>query len=128
MQYLADTWKNMRKIAIYGIIIFQVILIGSLVKGIQTSYKSRERVGDLEKRKNELVAENSKMKVEKEYVQSDYYLEKVAREDLHLVKPGETVVIVPEDSNMREKPAEAKAMAGEGKKQNWEKWWELLVK
>lgn len=99
----------------------------SLFKGIQSSQKSKERVIDLEKRKNELVAENSKLKAEKEYVQSDYYLEKVAREDLHLVKPGETVVIIPDYQRISESANEQEQVE-QRQRQNWEKWWELLVK
>lgn len=115
----------MRKLAVYGIIFFQILLIVSLIKGIQVSRKSKERLADLENTRNKLASESAKLKKEAEVVASEYYLEKVAREELHLVKPGETVVIVPEGTVVEDRNQEVEVR--ESKKANWEKWWELLV-
>lgn len=109
---------------LYGIIIFQVLLIISLVRGIQLSLRARGRIEGLEKKKEELVQEEKRLKAQEEYVQSPYYLEKVAREELHLAKPGETVVIVPDVSTqyaVRSEQEKAK------EKPNWQKWWEVLM-
>lgn len=108
---------------LYGIIIFQVLLIISLVRGIQLSLRARGRIEGLEKKKEELEQEEKGLKAQEEYVQSPYYLEKVAREELHLAKPGETVVIVPEGNilySVRSEQEEAK------EKPNWQKWGDIL--
>lgn len=116
----------MRKIILYVVILFQIALIVSLVRGIQLSRRASLRIASMEEAKAKLIAEQEKLKQEEEYVQSPYYLEKVARDELHLSKPGETVVIVPEGQLTDQGPADAKAMAGEGEKANWRKWWEVL--
>lgn len=115
------------RIVVYAILIFQIVLIGSLIRGIQVSYKSRERLEILQKKKGQLEEENAKLKEDVAYVQSDYYIEKVAREELQRAKPGEQVVILPENQ-------QAGGVKEEGQKKqkkqlkNWEKWWLLLVK
>src|SRR3989339_834402 len=115
----------MRKLAQYGIIVFQILLIISLVRGVQLTLRSRERVTDLEKKKAELVKEEERLKAQEEYVQSPYYLEKVAREELHLAKPGETVVIVPE-SRKEELGIRNQELENLEEKANWQKWWEVI--
>jgi cell division protein FtsB len=114
----------MRRFVLYGIIIFQVLLIVSLVRGIQLSARSKERIESMVQTKEKLLAERKKLQEEREYVQSPFYLEQVARNELHLSKEGETIVIIPD----------AMIMSQEGNKQveekieksNWQKWWEVL--
>ncbi len=114
----------MRKFVLYTIIIFQILLIVSLVRGIQLSRRSKVRIANLEATKKQLQIEQEKLKQEGEYYQSSFYLEKVARDEMNLSKPGESVVIVPEKQDIAtaadHKPKE------EGEKENWQKWWEVL--
>ncbi len=114
------------KVLIYAILIFQIALIGSLIRGIQLSSKSKERVELLQEKKQQLETENAKLKADVAYVQSDYYVEKVAREELQKAKPGEQVVILPETTSQR---SESNNLGNkeERERKNWEKWWELLV-
>ncbi len=111
----------MRKIVLYGIIIFQILLIVSLVRGIQLSRRSSERIASLESRKAKLEEEAEKIRQEGEYVKSEYYLEKVAREELHLSKPGETVVIIPD--GVIGESLDNQELKGEEERENWQKWW-----
>jgi cell division protein FtsB len=114
----------MRRFVLYGVIIFQILLIISLVRGIQLSARSKERIEGMQQTKEKLLAEREKLKQEQEYVQSPFYLEEVARNELHLSKEGETVVIIPdslivaEDVNRRDETRE--------EKENWQKWWEVV--
>lgn len=114
----------MRKVILYVVIIFQIILVVSLVRGIQLSMRSRLRIVDLEQKKQQLEAEAEELKKNEEYVASPYYLEKVAREELHLAKPGETVVIIP-DTRYQISDGSKKAEE-KGEKANWQKWLEVL--
>lgn len=114
----------MRRIVLYGIIVFQLILIGSLVKGIQLSLSSRERIDKLEEKRRAEQARAEELAKQEEYVQSEYYLEKVAREELHLAKPGEKVVIVPELSGSS---GETKRVEVSQEKPNYLKWWEVVI-
>lgn len=114
----------MRKIILYVVILFQIALIVSLVRGIQLSRRASLRIASMEEAKAKLIAEQEKLKQEEEYVQSPYYLEKVARDELHLSKPGETVVIVPEGTITEAR--REKLEDSESEKANWRKWWEVL--
>lgn len=115
------------RVVVYVILIFQIVLIGSLIRGIQVSYKSRERVEILQEKKGQLEEENAKLKEDVAYVQSDYYIEKVAREELQKAKPGEQVVILPDNSTQYAVRSDQVKNREERKIKNWEKWWLLLV-
>jgi len=74
--------------------------------------------------KQQLENEAKELKTREEYVESPYYLEKVAREELQLSKPGETVVIVPDIySTVETDRREAEDLK---EKANWQKWWDVL--
>ena len=114
----------MRKFVVYLVIFFQILLIGSLIRGIYESSRSRERIEELAGRKEALEKEQQQLEEKKAEVQAPDYLEKVAREELHLAKPGEKVVILPEgtitgeSSEKREESKERKAI--------WERWWDVV--
>lgn len=123
---IRETKVGSGRIVVYAILLFQIILIGSLIRGIQVSYKSKERVEVLRDKKEQLEEEHAKLQRDAEYVQSDYYIEKVAREELQKSKPGEKVVILPESQRVTEQGV-IKELKNERPLKNWEKWWILLV-
>jgi cell division protein FtsB len=114
----------MRKWGQYAIIVFQILLIISLARGIQLSKRSNVRIANLQGERDKLMAEAQKLQKEGDYVASPYYLEKVAREELHLSKEGETVVIIPEGAIVETR--DEVVSASEGEKANWQKWWDVL--
>lgn len=114
----------MRKYILYGVILFQIALIISLSRGIQVSKRSAERIAGLERTKQKLEEEKAKLQEEARYIESPYYLETVAREELKLSKPGETVVIIPEGVIVQTKEQGRSEI--EEEKENWEKWWEVI--
>lgn len=114
----------MKQFLLYATILFQLGLIISLVRGIQLSLRSKERITALQTTKQKLEAEQSRLSADEEYVKSAYYLEKVAREELHLAKPGETVVIIPEGKIVESKEQRTENI--EQSKPNWQQWWEIL--
>lgn len=74
--------------------------------------------------KAKLEEERDRLKAEGENVQSPFYLEKVARDELHLSKLGDTVVIVPENQQMGE--AYDKKVETSQDKPNWMRWLDVL--
>lgn len=115
----------MKKIVLYGVIIFQILIIVSLVRGIEISRRSKERIDDLKKSKDKLLQDKTDLEKKQKEVESEYYLEKVAREELHLSKPGETVVIVP-DSLVYTTPVAEGSVNKLSPKPNWIRWIEIL--
>ena len=117
----------MRKYLLYGIIVFQIALIVSLIRGIQISRRSAGRIAALREQKTKLETEKKKLEDEAKYVASPYYLEKVARDELHLSKEGEVVVIVPESSvGIAELGATSEKKDKASEKSNLHRWLEIL--
>lgn len=114
----------MRKLGLYGIIVFQLLMIASLIRGIQLSRLATNRITEMEKVKNKLTEEKNQLVKQGEYVQSDFYLEKVARDELHLSKEGEIVVMV--SDNQTAIPELDQSDGISINKPNWQKWWEVL--
>jgi len=114
----------MRKIILYGVILFQIGLIIALVRGVQLSRRSISRIALMEETKVKLEAEKEKLQQQEEYVNSPYYLEKVARDELGLAKTGERVVIVPEGTIIE--ASSQKLENGKREKANWQKWLAVL--
>ena len=102
----------------------ELAVVVSLLGGIRNTLKSRSRVEDLTARKAELDGEKRELSARLEYVKSDYYLEKVAREELQLSRPGETVVIIPEGviPELKEKDK-----IEEEEMPIWKRWWVVLT-
>lgn len=97
----------------------------SLISGIRLSLKSKERIQSLAETKQKLEAEQKKLVDQQTYVQTPYYLEKVARDELHLARPGETVVIVPEGTMTEDRSQKIEGSRVE--KANWQKWWGVIT-
>lgn len=116
----------MRKWGQYAIIVFQILLIISLARGIQLSKRSNLRITSLEESRDKLLVEQEKLRQQEAFVQSPYYLEKVAREELHLSKEGETVVIVPEGM-MQESGKQNQESVITEEKANWRKWLDVIT-
>lgn len=74
-----------------------------------------EREKELERVKKENIALEQKL-VE---IQADSYIEKIARDQLGLVKSGETIVILPQQRTVSEEGASLALP-------NWRKWWNLF--
>ena len=100
-----------------------VAAVGKAVQIYRLDQEERQIRGEIE----ELKARNEALQKQVEYLKSEAYVEKVAREELNLIKKGETAVIVlsPEGSaaTAEKRPSENK----ESRQQpNWQRWWQFL--
>ena len=74
-------------------------------QGISESHRSRKRVDDLRAEIKKLEAENQRLKAEIESLKkSTFVVERIAREDLGMSKPGETVYMLPPEKAQPKKP------------------------
>jgi cell division protein FtsB len=122
-----DTQELRRsRVVVYGIIAFELILITSLIRGLNLSQKSRERVDLLRETRSELEEEHARLLEQSKYVQSDYYIEQVAREELQLFREGETVIILPDEQLVKTGLMQIEKRE-EVHLPNWQKWLRLLV-
>lgn len=108
------------------VVIIAVILLG-LGKQISTALQAGERLDREAVEVSKLQDKNNQLKKQLEEVKTYQYWERVARDKLNLVKPGETVVIIPDESvdkvlGLYEHTVE------EIKTPNWQGWLNLLFR
>lgn len=104
-----------------------VLLYLGLVTAGQTlrTYQLHQEEDRLKEEIALLEAKNRSLQAQEEYYASDAYLEKSAREDLNLIKPGETaVVVIPAPTPTPAAPAAAPPAAPG--RPAWQRWWEFF--
>ena len=112
----------MRKLIAIGILIFEVYLIISLSRSVWDLWQKQGEVGEVRDRVDKLQRENTRLTSELDYVKTDAFVEKEAREKLKLVKPDETIVVIPE-SVLQAATASASPTP---MPPNWEQWMKLF--
>lgn len=112
----------MKKLFDYLVIILELLLVVSLVRGLIKTIDSRRRVDELLATKEELVLRQEELRSELEEVDEEFYLEKVARDELNLTREGEAFVIVHEGFYQEE----GEEVEEVGSQENWERWLEIV--
>lgn len=113
--------QNRTGIIVFGIVF--LLIIGFLVVTNITIYKRRvllrERIETVSRQIQELKGEKSTLQEEILTAESQERLEKTAREQLNLKKPGEEVVVIIREQEQKEEEKE------EEKKASWnpKNWW-----
>ena len=73
-------------------------LIYSLTKNVYNSYLVDRYIADFEKQNSQLKDENQKKTSDYLYFTSQEYIDKIAKQNLNLINPGEEVVVVSPES------------------------------
>lgn len=97
-QKYRDFVEQFRDIRAVGLLVFLVIVLlisWSGVKVIQTNYDLQKQVADLKQQNQVQQLENTNLKLQNDYYNSNQYLELAARQNFGLGNPGETEVLVP---------------------------------
>ena len=100
------------------------MLIINLSRDIWRLYQVGGRVEQTEEKLVEAEEENKQLKEKKEHYSSEDFLEKEIRDKLQLAKPGETIVILPQNIGHEQKEENIKE---EQEKQTWQKWLDLFL-
>ena len=110
----------MKKAFFIVIVIILLVVINNLIRSIYNLWSKQDL---LYQAQNELKNEqqtNKKLKGELSYVQTPQFVEKEARNELFLVKPGEQDVLIPQTSSIQAGQQEANNIP------NWQKWIKLF--
>lgn len=113
-----------------------VILVGYtffvLGKMVWMNYQRDQEIRNLEKEVQSIERENQKLSDLIAFFQTETFKEKEAREKLGVVKPGEKVLVFPEnketEKNILEEKPQDKTEEDEGKITNYQKWWNFFFK
>ncbi len=113
---------TMRKLLSAIVLIVLVIMIVNLARASYESYKKLHSLNSDQNQLKALKLKNNELKKDLAEKQSDYFLEKEARDKLGFGKAGETAIVV-RDINL---DSVKKTQAENEKKPNFEKWLEIL--
>lgn len=101
---------NKKKITNYFFLSFSIVLISFLALSCFNIYQKQK---SSEKDMNSLIEEIERLEKERDLLNftlgetfSDEYLERVAREDLGMQKPGEKIYVIKKDINLEEEKEE----------------------
>jgi cell division protein FtsB len=102
-------------------LIIVLVSLGLSIGAVRTIVDLLHRKGIVAQRQAELVAkkaENEQLRAQMQDVQSEGYVERVARNTLGLVKEGESIVLLG--------GKESEAVQENHEEPNWMKWWRLF--
>ena len=116
----------LRKVIIGSIILLVLVVAYNLLVQITDALKSGERLSTQADIVYKLEAENRGLKKKLAQIQSPEFIEQQARDKLGLGKPGETIVIIPQDK--LKLLMEASNSAQEIRYPNWLGWWKVFFK
>jgi cell division protein DivIC len=113
----------MRKILAIGLLIFELYLIINLSRSIIDLWDKQGEVKKTADHIEELRMKNKQLESQLSYVQTKEFAEREARDKLGLVRPGETVVVIPQNV------LQAASAAAEPVPvvPNWMQWWRLFA-
>lgn len=100
-----------------------LISLGLAISAGRTIVELWQRRDVVDVRKRELAkiqAENNTLQDKLKDMGSDAYVERVARDQLGMIKEGETIVMLPEGAVQGRESGEEKNIP------NWKKWWSLF--
>lgn len=112
---------NLRNLATVPLFILAVYLIFHLSRSIWATYRRTDRLAELRQEITQLEKEKERLLRQREYRQTEAYVEEEARNRLNMVKEGERIVILPETPNDADNGADRRREPGAGSKANWEK-------
>lgn len=114
-----------KKLVVIVIIIVAIIILVGLMRQIYSALGSDKRLDQVLEDVGKLERENKSLKKELVQAESLDSIEEIARDDLNMSLPNETVVIVPED--LIDKVVNPPPEYVEPKPANWEGWVRLFI-
>lgn len=123
-----NPFQLMRLVLIVGFFVVAYMLY-NLTVSIYENYQIEKHITEFEARNTELKEENEQKLADFQYYTSEEYVEKVAKQNLGLINPGEQVVVIPdEDLIVLSQDAEEQRVA-EQIRASWstpKKWWKFF--
>ena len=87
--------SNFTKMVIIAEFFIVSYLLYALTVSVYKSYQIDQYINNFQQENNKLAEENREKEEEKDYVTSDAYTEKMGKQILGLVNPGEEVIVIP---------------------------------
>ncbi len=124
-------FKSSAAIFWIGLIVI-IYMFAILANETSKNYQLRSRADELEGQISKLESDIQELGYKVTYYKTDAYKEKLARQELGVQAPGESVVIVKDDQAEQQQSQDTKAVALktddqiESEKPNYQQWWDFL--
>lgn len=112
-------------ISVIVIVIIAISILTGLGKQIAAALNASKRVEEQANRVTRLTEKNNQLKKQLVQAQTPDAIEKIARDQLNLSKPGETIVVIPDE--LITKVLEEAKPKEEPKIPNWQGWLKLFI-
>ncbi len=111
------------KAVAYIILAFSLLFIISLLKNSWRLFHADERLKTANKKLVELKEENQTLQEKLQFYKSNQFIESQIRDKLQMAKPGETIIILPENlSRESSKSGDESNKTTDKELSNWQKW------
>lgn len=117
-----------RLVLIVGFFILAYMLY-NLTVSIYANYQIEKHIAEFQSRNQALAGENKKKLEDFQYYTSKEYIEKIAKQNLGLINPGEKVIIIPDKDLVVISEQEDSAAIAEQVRATWsnpKKWWKFF--
>lgn len=113
-----------RAFVILAIPLLAYLSFGTARKALEV-YQLNQQASQIRQEIAQLKDRNAELRRQMEYLQSPEYVEKVAREQLNLVQPGDTplVLVYPTGKEPAPQPTPVPAQKQTAPSPNWQRWW-----
>lgn len=122
--------SNFTKLVIIGEFFLVSYLLYSLTVSVYKSYQIDQNIQAFENENAKIEAENLQKSEEFDYYSSDAYIEKMAKQNLGLINPGEEVIIIPKSDLTTAGNADGTVTDSTGAANaglsNPQKWWKFF--
>ncbi|MFA6024625.1 MAG: septum formation initiator family protein [Candidatus Gracilibacteria bacterium] len=118
----------MRLLLIVGFLVVAYMLY-KLTVSIYENYQIEKHIQEFEAKNAELQAENEAKLADFQYYTSEEYVEKVAKQNLGLINPGEQVLVIPDEDLIVLSQNEEEQRVAEEIRASWsspKKWWKFF--
>jgi cell division protein FtsB len=120
---------NITKVIIIAGLVMVAYMFYSLTVSIYENYQIDQHITTFEDKNNRLRTENLQKLDDYKYYTSEAYIDKIAKQNLGLVNPGEEVIILTETDSTSYPEIEEKMIARQRSMANWsnaKKWWHFV--
>jgi cell division protein FtsB len=117
-----------RIVLIVGFFVVAYMLY-NLTVSIYDNYQIEQHIAEFEKKNDALTSENRNKLEDLQYFTSDEYIEKIAKQNLGLINPGEKVIIIPENDLVVLTQNEDTAALAQELRASWtnpKRWWKFF--
>ncbi len=129
---MAESYESpfdmMRITLVVGFFVVAYMLY-NLTVSIYENYQIEQHIADFKERNAQLTEDNKQKMDDLQYYISDEYIDKVAKQNLNLINPGEKVIVIPDEDLVVLSQDEDTAALSEQIRASWsnpKKWWKFF--